>query len=257
MFEQTILTNGKRSRRFWTTCLGVTGEAVVVGALVVVPMVWPQALPQTRGWLDRYIPTVPPPPPGPRAKPEATHVEPRRSAAVVNPFVAPAAIPKRIDTSIQEPPEEPTRGVIGAGPVTGGGSGEGFDFSHIFSDIGRPLPVVRQPESHATNTHPTEAPKPIPRIRVSSTLQAAQLIFSVKPAYPQLAKTAGVYGTVEIEAVIGVDGHLAEIRVKRGHPLLIGAAVDAVKQWIYKPTYLNGDPVEVSTTILVNFILGR
>jgi protein TonB len=257
MFEQTILTNGKQSRRFWTTCLGVTGEAVVVVVLVVVPMMWPQALPQTRGWLDRYIPTVPPPPPGPQAKPTTTHVEPRRSAAVLHPFTAPPAVPRQIDNSIQEPPAvEPSGYVPGStGPATSGGGGGGFDFSGIFNNIGRPLPVVRPPEPRATSAPPKEPPKPI-RIRIG-TVDPAKLLVSVKPVYPPLARTAGISGTVEIEAVIGVDGRLAEVRVKRGHPLLIGAAVDAVKQWVYKPTYLNGHPVEVSTTIMVNFILGH
>jgi len=254
MFEQTMLTSGKKSRRFWTTCLGVTSEAVVVGLLVVAPMVWPQALPITKGFVERYIPTVPPPPPGPRQKP-ATHVEPTRSAAVFHPFTAPPAIPRGVDMSIQEPPVENTGSSVIGAPAIGTGGGGGFDFSGLLSNLGRPIPVVRPPEPRATP--PADPPKPITRITVGGTVQAARLLVATKPAYPTLAKTAGISGTVELEAVIGTDGRLAEIHVKRGHPLLVPAAIDAVKQWVYKPTYLNGDPVEVSTTIMVNFILGR
>jgi protein TonB len=255
MFEQTILTNGKKSRRFWTTCLGVTSEAVVVGLLVVAPMVWPQALPLTRSFVDRYIPTVPPPPPGPRAKPAGTHVEPQRPWEP-HPFTVPMSMPPRAVPLIEEPPAENTGpGVLGStGPGTGPGVVGSPDVFR-FLTLDRPAPVVRPPEAPAP-TH-ASAPKPIPRIHVGGEVQAARLLVSVKPAYPTLAKTAGISGTVELEAVIGVDGRLAEIHVKRGHPLLVPAAVEAVRQWIYKPTYLNGDPVEVSTTILVNFVLGR
>ena len=81
----------------------------------------------------------------------------------------------------------------------------------------------------------------------------ANPIHRVEPVYPALAKQARVQGTVEIEAVIGIDGRLREIHVKSGPPLLIKAATDAVRQWVYEPTLLNGEPVEVITQIDINF----
>jgi protein TonB len=75
--------------------------------------------------------------------------------------------------------------------------------------------------------------------------------------YPPLARTARVSGIVVLEAVIGKDGSVSEIHVVSGHPLLQQAAVDAVKQWKYKPTMLNDEPVEVQTTITVTFNLGQ
>jgi len=92
-------------------------------------------------------------------------------------------------------------------------------------------------------------------VRVGSNVMAANLINPVKPVYPQLAKMARVQGTVQFEATIGTDGTIQNLKVVAGPPLLIQAAMDAVKQWHYKPTVLNGTPAVVITTIDVNFAL--
>ena len=78
-------------------------------------------------------------------------------------------------------------------------------------------------------------------------------IVKVQPAYPPLAKQARIQGVVILEAIIGKDGAVTEVKVISGHPLLQQAAIDAVSQWKYKPTLLNGEPVEVVTTVTVNF----
>ncbi len=93
------------------------------------------------------------------------------------------------------------------------------------------------------------------RIRVGGNVQQANLITKVNPVYPPLAKQAGIQGTVTFTTVIGRDGTMQNIEVVSGHPLLVPAALDAVKQWVYKPTLLNGSPVEVITQIDVNFTL--
>lgn len=85
----------------------------------------------------------------------------------------------------------------------------------------------------------------------------ASLINQVKPVYPPLARQARVSGVVILEAVIGKDGSIAEVKVISGHPLLQQAAIDAVSQWKYKPTLLNNEPVEVQTTVTVTFSLGQ
>jgi protein TonB len=77
------------------------------------------------------------------------------------------------------------------------------------------------------------------------------------PVYPPLARTARVSGMVRLQAIIAIDGSIAELNVISGHPMLIAAALDAVKQWRYRPTVLNGKPVPVDTQIDVNFTLGR
>jgi protein TonB len=93
-----------------------------------------------------------------------------------------------------------------------------------------------------------------PRI---TSIRMATPIYKVDPIYPQLAKVAGVSGVVELLGVLGTDGRIHELKVLRGHPLLVGAALDAVRRWIFEPTLLNGQAVEVAAPITVNFILKR
>ncbi len=93
------------------------------------------------------------------------------------------------------------------------------------------------------------------RIRVGGNVQAANLVTKVTPVYPALAKQARIQGTVRFSAVLGKDGSVVNLQLISGHPLLIAPAQDAVKQWVYKPTLLNGAPVEVLTQIDVNFTL--
>ena len=83
------------------------------------------------------------------------------------------------------------------------------------------------------------------------------LIHQVKPEYPHLAKVTGTQGVVLLDAVIDKEGSIQSLRVISGHQLLIKAALDAVQQWRYRPTLLNGEPVEVNTTITVTFTLQR
>jgi protein TonB len=91
---------------------------------------------------------------------------------------------------------------------------------------------------------------------VGGQVQSAKLVNQVRPVYPPLARQARIQGTVRLEAVINKDGVIEELKVISGHPLLIPAAQAAVAQWRYEPTLLNGVPVEVITTIDVNFTLG-
>ena len=95
------------------------------------------------------------------------------------------------------------------------------------------------------------------RIRVGGNVQAANLISKVTPAYPPLAKQARIQGTVRFTVIIGKDGTVQNLELVSGHPLLVPAATDAVRQWVYRPTLLNGDPVEVITQIDVNFTLSE
>ncbi len=94
-------------------------------------------------------------------------------------------------------------------------------------------------------------------IRVGGNAQQANLVSKITPVYPPLAKAAQIQGTVSLNALIGKDGHIENLSVINGHPLLIQATLDAVKNWIYKPTLLNGNPVEVVTQIDVNYTLSQ
>jgi TonB family protein len=94
-------------------------------------------------------------------------------------------------------------------------------------------------------------------IRVGGNVQAANLIRKVTPVYPADAKSARIQGTVQLNATIAPDGTVQDLQVTSGHPLLAQAALDAVRQWVYRPTLLNGAPVTVVTTIDVNFTLAQ
>jgi len=88
-----------------------------------------------------------------------------------------------------------------------------------------------------------------------SHLAEANLLHEVQPVYPALARQARIQGTVELRAIIGKTGAIENLAVVRGHPMLAPAAVEAVKQWRYRPYLLNGEPIEVETDITVNFLL--
>lgn len=102
---------------------------------------------------------------------------------------------------------------------------------------------------------PRDANSTPQRIRVGGGVISANLITKVAPVYPPLAKQARIQGTVSLTAIIGADGAVQNLEVISGHPLLVQAAMEAVKQWLYKPTLLNGNPVEVITQVDVNFTL--
>jgi TonB family protein len=102
---------------------------------------------------------------------------------------------------------------------------------------------------------PPPSNSPPQRIRVNGNVQSANLIRSVDPVYPPLALQARIQGTVRFTAIIGRDGRIQNLQLVSGHPLLVQAAREAANQWEYKPTLLNGDPVEVVTIVEVSFKL--
>jgi TonB family protein len=102
-----------------------------------------------------------------------------------------------------------------------------------------------------------EPPSPPDRIKVGGDMQQAKLVRQPRPTYPAEAKMARIQGVVKLTAVIGKDGTIIELAVTSGHPLLVPAALESVKQWVYQPTLLNGNPVEVATQIDVNFTLSQ
>jgi TonB family protein len=115
-------------------------------------------------------------------------------------------------------------------------------------------------QSAAVTENPSSPPAPPPatgiqRIRVGAAVQQSNLLHQVDPVYPPLARQARIQGVVRFNVVIAQDGHIGNITLINGHPLLVPAAQEAVKQWTYRPTLLNDDPVEVATVIDVNFML--
>uniref|UniRef100_Q01Y30 TonB family protein n=1 Tax=Solibacter usitatus (strain Ellin6076) TaxID=234267 RepID=Q01Y30_SOLUE len=252
MFETATLSYGPSGKRMWTTAMGFTGQALLVACGLLAPMISPQALPRVT-WLISVAPPGPPPPP-PRPMDEVTTT--RSSASVSQIRAGKLFVPTKIPAIAQilvDP--EP---VLPSGPpgVPGGlgtgreGTGTSSILTSLIDSAARFVPVVKPPEVKHENPPPTHAAPP--RI---TTLRMATPIHRVDPIYPALAKQARVSGVVELVGVLGVDGRIHELKVLRGHPLLVNAAMEAVRQWVYEPTMLNGQAVEVSAPIVVNFIL--
>jgi protein TonB len=201
---------------------------------VVIPLIHPEALPAQR-WVY-LIPTPPPPPP---ATPVERRPTPRAETAVVtqNPFTVPTQIPRSIVIAHDSlPPGNTTIGSQDLGPGAIGGD------LGVLPPITQPRVVVR-PEAKTT-TH------------IPSNLAAGLLIYKPIPRYPPIALVSHQQGTVVLAATISKDGTIINLHVVSGPAMFQGAAVDAVRNWRYRPYMLNGEPVDVETTINVNFTLG-
>jgi protein TonB len=115
------------------------------------------------------------------------------------------------------------------------------------------MPAAPAPAAPAPSSRPASQPG-VSGSNPGGQIQAAQLIFRKEPDYPLLARQMGAKGTVELIATIGTDGTVKSVKVVKGHPLLAKAAQDAVMQWRYRPTLLNGQPVQNETRITLNFV---
>jgi protein TonB len=255
MFETAAFSYGPPTKRVWTTAMGFTGQAVLIGCAVLAPMISPQTLGRAFLVTGLVAPGAPPPPPPPGAR-----VVPRSAHAVATQvrqgiLTAPVSVPAIVRVIIDDPDE-----AAGSGPGVSGAVGcgirdgmSGSILSSIIDAGTRILPAVRPPE--VVNREPVnDAPAPVRPPRITQ-LRMATPIHKIDPIYPPLARQARVSGTVELLGVLGTDGRIHELKVLRGHPLLVHAAMEAVRQWIFEPTILNGQAVEVAAPITVNFIL--
>ncbi|MBI4478430.1 MAG: TonB family protein [Acidobacteria bacterium] len=219
-----------------TILVSFTLQIVAVGILVLIPLVYTEALP--RRWMTSVLVTLPPPPaPRPAATPPLVRValRPVRQMELVQPVV----IPPRVAILHEELlPPAPIIGYVNPEDAAAGHSA-GNLLSEAIPVEPPPLPIVPQE-----------------LLRMASNIVGAKLINQPKPVYPPLAIKTRTQGTVRLEAIIGKDGTIQNLVVRSGHPLLIRAALDAMRKWRYQPTLLNDVPVEVETTIDVNFILG-
>jgi protein TonB len=145
-------------------------------------------------------------------------------------------------------------GVSGSAPgsAPGGVSGRAPDGPP--GGIAGSVPGATPPRSPGKKEANPVAPR---RIKVAGAAQQAMVISQPRPPYPPLAIQARIEGVVELNAIIGKDGAVLNLTVAKGHPFLVRSALDTVKQWRYKPTLINGVPVEVQTTIDVHFTLSR
>ena len=225
-----------------TVPIAYIAQAALVGVMILVPMIYTEALPEAV-WKGIWeTPTAPPGPP-----PRAPAPQPNRARYErVDEMTEPPSIPTTIAV-INEPPEPP--------PVDAGSG-----FPGVPGGIPNGIPGGMSPTVFTALTPPPPLPPPIKpaqirRVHVGGVVQGAKLIFQPTLEYPPLAKMMRIQGTVQLEAIIGKDGIIQDLRVLNGHPWLAKAALENVARWRYQPTLLNGEPVEVATEIAVNFRL--
>jgi protein TonB len=242
MFNDLVESSVARSstRKPWTVTVSVIVQFFLLGALILIPLLYTQALPKA---ILRTILTPPAPPAA--APPSAQRISIRRpqSLGLESIFTAPPTIPNHVGMNREQAPPQDIGADAEIGVPDGGSAGS-------------PNDVIGSILTESTPAAPP-APAPTPqRIRQSSGVQSAMLISQPLPVYPPLARQARIQGNVVLHAIISKDGRVEQLSVLSGHPLLIQAALEAVRQWRYQPTLLNGQPVEVDTTITVTFDMG-
>jgi protein TonB len=254
MFETAAISYGSAGKRLWTACLGMTGQTALVGLAILIPMLHPSVLPRPQALMTWLEAPLPPPPPPAQDGPAVVRAKPRPSQIVNGDILTlPRHIPARA-IMIEDPPAETTGAGSGPGVVGSMGTAAPGSLLDRFIASVAEVAVIPRPVERA----PAAAPAPVPaapiRIRVS-VVEPGLLVHRVEPVYPDLARRARISGEVKLEGVIGTDGRIRELKALSGNPLLSRAALDAVSQWLYRPTTLNGDPVEVIAPITVTFRL--
>jgi len=242
MFEDSLLESGGRlkTKRGLTTTFAIFLEVGLIIIMVLLPLIFTEALPKQQLMTFLVAPPPPPPPPPPAAAP--VHVVHQVQTDIVNGALrTPTKIPQKIQMIKEDeaPPSMASAGVVGGVPGGIPGGQMGGVIGGIISSTPVAVPKVATPQ----------------RVRVSQGVSQGLLVRKVNPTYPPLARQARIAGTVILRAVISKDGSIENLTLVSGHPMLAPAAIDAVKQWKYKPYLLNGEPVEVDTEVQVNFTL--
>ena len=216
-------------QKWYTVPLSILVHTVLIGAVIIIPLMAADALPEVPSMMAFVAAPPPPPPPPAAATPQPV------TPTNVNPNAAPIEAPKEIraESSIDAGFE---------GGVTGGVEG-GVPGGVVGGVVGG-LPEA-----------PPPPPPPSAPVRVGGNIKPPKKTRDVRPQYPPIAQSARVQGIVIIEATIGPNGRVQEAKVLRSIPLLDQAALDAVRQWEFTPTLLNGVPVPVIMTVTVQFTL--
>ncbi len=246
LLETGTTKSVRRSPLEWLAATAV--HIVIIATLIIVPLYTTEKI-QLRNYEDIPLsapPATPPPPPPAAGRPVAPHVTSKRPSLTytLGKITAPTSIPKTVSLGNAAP--APDLGGLEGGVPGGVPGGQlGGSLGGVLGGTG------------------TAVPPPPPRlaarriVRVGSNLKAPQQTYSVQPDYPTLAKQERISGAVVVNAVIDEQGNVVQAHVVSGHPLLITAALNAVLQWKYQPTLLNGTPVAVEMEVTVHFKLGN
>ena len=256
MFEQLIESSkfGIPSRRPLTFGLAMILHITAIGVLISATPLFPETLPSPLRSLPTLLAPILPPPPPPKGTQRQLVKSPRSITTTQN-LITPKSVPTGT-IRIVDPPRLPLDEPDGMPWGVEGGI-EGGTRNGILSDIlardgsSSQVPPPRAP------AHERQSAQPVLRVLVGGEIQKANLIYQVKPVYPALARQTRTQGAVILGAVISPEGNVEDLHVISGHPFLVNAAVEAVMQWRYRPTLLNGRPTRVDTTITVNFSLGN
>jgi protein TonB len=238
MFDDLLESTNekKKTNKGWSVILSGLVQACILSVLILIPLIYTEALPKAMLSTLLIAPPPPPPPPPPPAAIK-TIVKPVARLIQSGKLMQPRAIPKEVAVFKEaELPPDVINNAGATGGVFGGIPGQGM----VSGPMAPPPPKP---------TAPT-------RVKQGGNVTAASIITQTRPLYPPLARQARIQGNVVLHAIIDKDGKVAQLEVISGHPLLVQSALDAVRQWRYKPTTLNGDPVEVDTTITVTFTMG-
>jgi periplasmic protein TonB len=243
MFEDSLIESGNRlkTKRGWTSTLAFLIQVGIIVVMVLIPLIFTEALPKGQLMTFLVAPPPPPPPPPPAAAPVKI-VKVIQTDIVNGQLRTPTKIPQKVQMIKEEeapPPSMASSGVVGGVPGGVPGGSMGGVIGGIISSTPVAVPHVATPT----------------RVRVSSGVQSGLLVRRVNPTYPPLARQARIQGRVILQAQISKDGNIENLQLVSGHPMLAPAAIEAVKQWKYKPYLLNGEPVEVETQVEVNFTL--
>ena len=236
MFDDTLNSSwDERSRRGWTALTSFGLQALAVAVLLVLPLLRPAGLP-----LFRQLST-----PVSMGQPlaDAPAVRTHAGTNTAAPSISPVII---LRPSSHFPTGRPASANEDSGPPVGSGP--------FVSAIGDPHGPPNLFGSGTRAVLPV-APPPVVAVVRRSHISEGDLLHKVVPAYPPLARTARIEGPVVLQAVISKQGTIENLRVLAGHPMLVAAAVEAVRQWHYRPYILNNEPVEAETEITVNFSL--
>ena len=240
MFEDSLIESGGKlsTKRGRTTTFSFVLQAIIIGVMILIPLMFTEALPKTQ--LMTFLVAPPPPPPPPPPPAAVVKVKPAETDIVNNQLRTPTKIPKKVEMIKEEDAPPPQMaGVVGGVPGGIPGGQMGGVIGGIISSTPVSVPKVA-----------------VQRVRISQGVTQGMVLRKTQPAYPQMAKIARVQGAVVLAAIIGKDGTIQNLHVvSTASPLLNQSAIDAVKQWRYRPYILNGEPVEVDTTVTVNFTL--
>jgi protein TonB len=247
LFSDSLLEFGKqRKRKAAATTFSFILNCFAVGLVVILPLFITEELPKAQLMTFLVAPPPPPPPPPPAAAQVQRIVRQIQTDMLsTGQLRTPSRIPEKVQMIKEEeapPPMPATGGVVGGVP----GGIPGGQLGGVIGGI------------VSSTSSLTSVPKLVPvvqRVRVSQGVTKGLLIHRVEPTYPSLAKAARVQGDVILKAIINKNGDIQDLQLISGHPMLVPSAIEAVKQWRYKPYLLNGQPVEVETTITVIFSL--